>query len=1462
LKTELVKSIAKMHKPNVDVLLEELRLFQRMPASKVGARPTVNNVYASEDGKGKGKRGSGPRKCPLGCSDSHPIWSCNVYKNKSASSKLQMIKEANRCVNCLRGGHSVENCDKDWTCKVDECGAKHNMSLHSALAGTKHAVNLTKTHEGPAGYLGMQIIPVKKHEAVTLWDNGSNTNLVTSKFVSKAKLKLDHRSLQIDIPGSKMMSNRMCSIPLTDSNGNVDVVTAAVVDTISQDVHGYPAADASKVFGDDKVFDDISGEDLDLLLGMNNTAIFPKEVYRKNNSYLYRSLFGTGFFACGIDRDLEMDSRAMLVKGSCFLLKSVNDFWEGENLGIAPPRRCDPCIKCTTCSSRNEQMTWQENKELKMIEEGLTYLPNEERWVAQYPVIGELKDLPDNYNLAVKVNKALKQRLVKTGKLEEFDREFRSQVDRGVFKKLDKSDMKYEGPVNYIAMTETLKNAADTTTPVRTCMNSSLKMCGVSLNDLLAKGPSALNCQLEVLIRFRGYTEAIALDIKKFYNSVSSVERDQQLRRVLWNGDPDGDPEIYLTAKVNFGDRPAGCVAATALAATADMFKDIDVSAADKLKNDTYVDDFLSGDDSKEALIKLEANSRKICLKGGFEFKPSVKSGDKADPMKVLGVLWESEQDLLSVACKVNLSAKRKGINVEQDLDLNTLLDSLPMVLTRRVIWRVAMMQYDPLGLLCPITIQLKQVMRSLAGGMSSKKDWDLPVGEAIADKFRVAASKLKAAREIRFPRSLTPADKVGRPRLVTFTDGSQTAYCCLVYVLWRTPDQVFSTLVAGKAKVMSQNQVSVPRMELMGNQMGCRLAAKVKKSLKWDFEKEYYFTDSMACLGMIQADSGSLATFGGNRVGEIKTLTDPDDWWWVPTDQQVADIGTRENAMPADLDIGSRYQMGPGWLALQEEEWPMRKVVGQVPKEELSTAAKKVMMVNADPADFFRYKKFDSFKRAVRSLATVLEAVERFKLKVGKVKSVSSRAGLQEIATNLLFNWSQVEERQQLQDGKYGALAAKVYSVSGFGSTVEVVGMTGRTPEALRVGYDSTWLPLLDGKNRLAAMIIRDAHWIQHGGQCQTLQASRKVAWITNGGKVAKSVNWKCQTCKLERGRRCLQRMAPLPAARFLPAPPFHSASIDLFGPLLLKNFVKSKSTKSTSSTRKAWGLMIVCQATSAVAIEIIHDYSMDGFLLAFRRFCARYGNPVALVSDQGTQLVAAAKEIKTWDWEAFGAALDEKFQISWKFVPVDAPWMNGQSERHIGLAKKLLTRQLGGSKATAMEMITIFAEVEAILNSKPYVSALTDPSVGEPLTPQHLLGPRASRYSPGIALDGRTNLKKRFLFVQDCVDNFWRKYQLLVFPSKIPFGKWTVEQANLNVGDVVQVLEGNAVGKVWVLATVKEVVEDSDGKVRKVFVQRLGLKGVQEVPVHRLRVIVRRLEDSGDPAGLNEEDDTKMKI
>ncbi len=52
-----------------------------------------------------------------------------------------------------------------------------------------------------------------------------------------------------------------------------------------------------------------------------------------------------------------------------------------------------------------------------------------------------------------------------------------------------------ECPVNYISMVEAFKEGPHSTTPLRICMNRSLrqpKLVSLSLNDCLMKGPSAL----------------------------------------------------------------------------------------------------------------------------------------------------------------------------------------------------------------------------------------------------------------------------------------------------------------------------------------------------------------------------------------------------------------------------------------------------------------------------------------------------------------------------------------------------------------------------------------------------------------------------------------------------------------------------------------------------------------------------------------------------------------------------------------------------------------------------------------------------------------------------------------------------------------------------------------------------------------------------------------------------------
>jgi hypothetical protein len=93
-----------------------------------------------------------------------------------------------------------------------------------------------------------------------------------------------------------------------------------------------------------------------------------------------------------------------------------------------------------------------------------------------------------------------------------------------------------------------------------------------------------------------------------------------------------------------------------------------------------------------------------ILENGGFRFKETVMSGDPLgqgeELRKVLGPRWDTEKDEICVDLKLNYGEKVKGAYVEEDAPLSDPESALPQVITRRILWRVAQSQYDPLGLL------------------------------------------------------------------------------------------------------------------------------------------------------------------------------------------------------------------------------------------------------------------------------------------------------------------------------------------------------------------------------------------------------------------------------------------------------------------------------------------------------------------------------------------------------------------------------------------------------------------------------------------------------------------------------------------------------------------------------------------------------------------------------------------
>jgi hypothetical protein len=494
-------------------------------------------------------------------------------------------------------------------------------------------------------------------------------------------------------------------------------------------------------------------------------------------------------------------------------------------------------------------------------------------------------------------------------------------------------------------MVEAFKTSPFATTPLRICMNSSMKQpqpSGVSLNDCLLKGPPALADLYTMTLGIREHKVAFTKDISKFYQCVEADEAAQHVRRILWRfGDKSKEPTIFVTTRGNYGDRPAGCIAIAAVWETADRFGKGRETAAWFLKNRTYVDDATGGASSAEKARQVSQDMEDILENGGFRFKETVMSGDPLEKggelRKVLGLRWDTQEDKICMDIKLNYGEKVKGAYLEEDALLADPESALPQVITRRVLWRVAQSQYDPLGLLSVYMVKWKLLMRKVT--LKGKEGgWETPLDKEEEEEFRQLLRDLKELREIRFPRCVQPLEGQFRnPMLLVFGDGSREACCTLAYLHWEREDGTARCfLVTGKTQVAPKVKITFPRMELVAVVNSVRLARKVREALKIPLSGTRYFTDSSAVLGMLRTESGKFPEFVGAQVSEVKVNSDVEnEWRWLEGNCNPADLGTRSRATPKDMVFGSEYQTGMPWKAKPESTWPCKKSFSPAPVEE-----------------------------------------------------------------------------------------------------------------------------------------------------------------------------------------------------------------------------------------------------------------------------------------------------------------------------------------------------------------------------------------------------------------------------------------------------------------------------------------------------------------------------------------------
>ena len=152
---------------------------------------------------------------------------------------------------------------------------------------------------------------------------------------------------------------------------------------------------------------------------------------------------------------------------------------------------------------------------------------------------------------------------------------------------------------------------------------------------------------------------------------------------------------------------------------------------------------------------------------------------------------------------------------------------------------------------------------------------------------------------------------------------------------------------------------------------------------------------------------------------------------------------------------------------------------------------------------------------------------------------------------------------------------------------------------------------------------------------------------WIIGLGNASRKIKSRCIKCRHRNANPIHPPIADLPRERLDEHIfPFTHTGLDYFGPIEVK-FLRR--------TLKRWCCLFTCLTTRAVHIEVAQSFNTESCLAAVTRFIARRGYPSTIISDNGTNFVRAAKELKAFtdEWDKTKIESDLAQKIVWKFNP-----------------------------------------------------------------------------------------------------------------------------------------------------------------------------------------------------------------
>lgn len=984
-----------------------------------------------------------------------------------------------------------------------------------------------------------------------------------------------------------------------------------------------------------------------------------------------------------------------------------------------------------------------------------------------------VQKLPTNYDMALaQLNSMLMRVRTKPKILEQVCEIFREQEKLGFIERVPDEEINAKDRVIHYLPHHTVYREDKIHTKARQVFNGSAKRHNLpSLNECLSKGENIYNDLCGILIRARLKGILITADIAKAFLQMLLDKNDRDVTRFLWPKDPFDVLSIiwiFRFTRVTFGIICSPIFLALVLLIHFGKFL---TELARELERNHYVDN-LAFSALKGKVYETCLEVQNMLAQAGMPVReflsnsPEIKKLPKEDIIdkpvdKFLGLGWDTEKDTFFV----------KFPKFEKDA-----------ILTIRKILSLPGKVFDPKGIVSPVLLKTK-IFRQAIESKTTKKHvkWDKPLSD-LENKEWEKVVGYWSNQEIHFARVICFDAPLQEQEfsLHVFCDASKIAFGIAVYlrVFWK--DKIYVNLIFGKSLIVPttvpENRRTIPCLELHGTFLGSKYLNYVKRELQKEIKisNAILWTDSADVLEFVTSKN-RLNVFVKNRVNKIRNF----NIRHVPGKMNPADIASRGSTIN-ELKENVLWWKGPKFLSNLEKFWPESIKVHDpnMVKEEdnsniiacLKTNEIEILDKNLENDNIIMNlaKNYSSLFKLKIVLCRILKWASK---KFGWITSSEMKAAEIKIIHTMqeFYPPTAIEHRQlNLFLDNDGLWRAK--------------GRLGKSG----LNFDAINPIFLSRKSPMAKLLVLDAHhYLLHAGVELVHCFLRCRFWIPKGRNFIRNVLFhnfltKCITCLKFSGKHFEYPAAPdLPDFRCRGDAAFLHVGIDYFGPFYVKGL----------ESNKVWGVIFTCLLCRAIHIEMVTNCSAEHFLLALRRFIRRRRTPETILSDNGSNFILAQKSIlkisdeemrqkREW-FKVFESEKINKFLIkngiNWHFNSPVSPWRGGAFERLIQSIKFHLKRTIGRKTCFWEELLTIFVEVERVINERP-LTFLSSQEILEPIRPIDILDPTGDKpYGPQLSIIGDD--EEEFVVFENkekSRDKLLITYKKAVFKVHVFWEKW----------------------------------------------------------------------------------------